>query len=167
MKVLLVGNGGREHAIADAIYRSKNDPKLYSVMADENPGIADLSEDFFLIKRPESKGAPAIELYKLKILEYAIENGIELAVIGPETPLSDGLADLLWDAGIKVVGPRKLAAQIESDKARARDLLKKYGIAGLPEYCNFTRYDEAGGEKDIDALEAAACAYIEQQKTLL
>ncbi|MDD5615938.1 MAG: phosphoribosylamine--glycine ligase, partial [Candidatus Methanoperedens sp.] len=128
MRVLLVGGGGREHAIAEAISRSRRDPQLYAAMSRKNPGIARLCKEFILTKETD----PAI-------VDFAIRNKIELAVIGPETPLAAGIPDMLWGAGIQVVGPRKLAAQIEFDKAWTRNFMKKYNIAGLPGFRVFRK----------------------------
>ncbi len=141
MKVLLVGGGGREHAIAEAIARSRKNPRLFAAMSKKNPGIAPLCEEFLLIKETD----PAI-------VDFARKNGIELAVIGPETPLAAGIPDLLWKAGIPVVGPRRPAAQIEFDKAWTRNFMKKYSIAGLPGFRVF-RKGESGTDEFIDELE--------------
>jgi phosphoribosylamine--glycine ligase len=140
MKVLLVGGGGREHAIAEAIARSKKDPQLYAAMGKKNPGIARLCKDFLLVKETD----PAL-------VDFAIRNGVELAVMGPEAPLAAGIPDLLWKAGIPVVGPRKLAAQIEFDKAWTRKFMKKYSIAGLPQFKVF-RKGESGTDEYIEEL---------------
>lgn len=140
MKILLVGGGGREHAIAEAIARSKKNPELYAAMSKKNPGIARLCKDFLLVKETD----PAI-------VDYALQNGIELAVIGPEAPLAAGIPDRLWNAGIPVVGPRKLAAQTEFDKAWTRNFMKKYGIPGLPGFKVFRR-GESGTDEYIDEL---------------
>ncbi len=140
MRVLLVGGGGREHAIAEAIARSHRDPQLYAAMSRKNPGIARLCKDFILIKETD----PAI-------VDFAVKSKIELAVIGPETPLAAGVPDMLWDAGIPVVGPRKLAAQIEFDKAWTRNFMKKYNIAGLPQFRVF-RKGQGGTDEYIDEL---------------
>ncbi len=140
MRVLLVGGGGREHAIAEAIARSKRDPQLYAAMSKKNPGVSRLCKDFILTKETD----PAV-------VDFAIKNKIELAVIGPETPLAAGIPDALWDAGIPVVGPRRLAAQIEFDKAWTRNFMKKYDIAGLPGFKVF-RKGESGTDEYIDEL---------------
>lgn len=140
MRVLLVGGGGREHAIAEAIARSKREPQLYVAMSKKNPGIARLCKEFLLIKETDRA-----------IVEFAVKNKIELAVIGPETPLAAGIPDALWDAGIPVVGPRRLAAQIEFDKAWTRNFMKKYDIAGLPAFKVF-RKGESGTDEYIDEL---------------
>ncbi len=140
MKVLLIGSGGREHAIAEAIARSKKSPQLFAAMSKKNPAIARLCRDFLLVKETD----PAI-------VDYALANKIELAVIGPEAPLAAGIPDSLWNAGIPVVGPRRPAAQIEFDKAWARDFMKKYNIAGCPEFRVF-RKGENGTDEFIDEL---------------
>jgi phosphoribosylamine--glycine ligase len=124
MKILLIGGGGREHAIAEGIKKSKPTPSLYSVMAKKNPGIAALCEDFLLEKETEVE----------KIVEYAKARKINMAFVGPEAPLAAGLADALWEAGVKVVGPKKACAAIEFDKAWARNFMTKYGIEGCPAY---------------------------------
>lgn len=140
MKVLLVGGGGREHAIAEAIARSRKNPELYAAMSRKNPGIAHLCKDFLLVKETDQS-----------IIDYAVKNKIELAVIGPEAPLAAGIPDKLWDAGIPVVGPRKLAAQIEFDKAWTRKFMEKYRISGCPQFKVF-RKGESGTDECIDEL---------------
>ncbi len=123
MKVLVVGGGGREHAIAKALAR--NDAcELYAVMAKKNPGIAGLCKDYLLCKETEVD----------KVAEYAVKMNIKYAVIGPEAPLAAGLADCLEEKGISCVGPKRLAAQIETDKAFCRNLMREYDIAGCPKY---------------------------------
>jgi len=128
MKILLIGGGGREHAIAEGIKKSKHKPSLYALMAKKNPGIAALCEDFLLEKETEIE----------KVVEYAKAKNIEMAFIGPEAPLAAGAADALWEARIPVVGPKKACAIIEFDKAWARNFMKKYGIEGCPAYEVFT-----------------------------
>ncbi len=140
MRVLLVGGGGREHAIAEAIARSRRSPELFAVMSRKNPGIARLCKEFSLIKETD----PAI-------IDFAVKNKIEIAVIGPETPLAAGIPDALWNAGIPVVGPRRLAAQIEFDKAWTRNFMKKYDIAGLPQFRVF-RKGQDGTDEYIEEL---------------
>ncbi|MCC7576223.1 MAG: phosphoribosylamine--glycine ligase, partial [Methanomethylovorans sp.] len=128
MNVLVVGGGGREHAIAASIAQSRKDPIIFAVMAKKNPGIAGLCQDFLLEKETDVK----------KIVAYATANNIDLAFIGPEAPLASGLADALEDVGIGVVGPRKAVAQIEFDKAWARNFMRKHGIEGCPVFEVFT-----------------------------
>ena len=140
MRVLLIGSGGREHAIAQAVARSPHNPELFVAMSKKNPGIARLWKDFLLIKETDPE-----------VVRYAIKNNIELAIIGPEAPLAAGIPDMLWEAGIPVVGPRRLAAQIEFDKAWTRDFMKKYGISGCPGFKVF-RKSESGVDEFIDKL---------------
>jgi len=140
MKVLLIGGGGREHAIAESVARSSKNPQLFAVMSKKNPGIARLCKDFLLIKETD-----------LAVVDFAVKNNIELAIIGPEAPLAAGISDRLWDAGVPVVGPRRLAARIEFDKAWTRDFMTKYGIPGCPGFKVF-RKGESGTDEFIDEL---------------
>jgi phosphoribosylamine--glycine ligase len=126
--VLLIGNGAREHAIAEAIMRSERDPQLYAFMKTSNPGIADLSA------RVRIGRYDALE----QIVSFAKEMKISFAVIGPEDPLSQGVVDVLSEAGIPAVGPRKALARLETSKSFTRNLLSKYGIPGNPRFRNFT-----------------------------
>ncbi len=128
MNILIVGGGGREHAIADAVGRSRKDPSIYAVMSKKNPGIAELCEDFLLEKETNVEA----------VVEYAVSNNIEIAVMGPEAPLAAGLVDSLEAAGIAVVGPRRVVAQIEFDKAWARNFMRASNIGGCPKFEVFT-----------------------------
>ncbi len=128
MNILIVGAGGREHAIAASIAQSRKDPIIFAVMSKKNPGIAGLCQDFLLEKETDVK----------KIVAYATANNIDLAFIGPEAPLAAGLTDALEDVGIGVVGPRKAVAQIEFDKAWARNFMRDHGIEGCPVFEVFT-----------------------------
>lgn len=122
MNILVIGGGGREHAIASAIMKSKQNPVLFSVMSKKNPGIAALCHDFLLENETNVE----------KIVEYALNNNIHLAFIGPESPLAAGLSDALENVGIGVVGPKKIVAQIEFDKAWARNFMRTNNIDGCP-----------------------------------
>lgn len=125
-RVLLVGSGGREHAIAESIVRSG--AALYSTMKFKNPGIAKLSKEFFIVdeNRPE------------EIIRSISSRQIDIAFVGPEEPLSRGLADRLEEEGIPVVGPSENAARIESSKEFMRTLMKKYSIDGYVEHFVFS-----------------------------
>ena len=126
-KILVIGSGAREHAIVRALDRSPQDKALYCLASNINPGIADLCNEFIVdnINHPEI------------VTNYAKEVGAGLAIIGPENPLSNGVADALWEAGVKVVGPKKDLAQIETSKGFTRDLLEEYNIPGGPKYQTF------------------------------
>ena len=121
-KILLVGQGAREHAIAKAL--KKNDLELYAFMKAKNPGIALLSE--------EVKLAPLNDYNALG--EFVKKIKPDIAIIGPENPLADGIVDFLKENDINVIGPFQSAARIESSKSFTRDLMKKYNIPGLPDY---------------------------------
>ncbi len=115
MKVLIVGGGGREHAIALAVSRSSRCEKLYC--APGNAGIASLAECVPI-------GAMEFD----KIVDFSKEKGIDLVIVGMDDPLVGGLVDELEKAGIRAFGPRKNAAILEGSKAFSKDLMKKYGI---------------------------------------
>lgn len=115
MKILVVGGGGREHALVWKIAQSPLAEKIYCVPG--NPGIAALAENVPL---------KVDELDQL--LDFALREKIDLTVVGPEQPLSLGVVDLFEKHGLKVFGPRKNAAIIEASKAFSKDLMNKYDI---------------------------------------
>jgi phosphoribosylamine--glycine ligase len=115
MKVLVIGSGGREHALVWKIARSPLVKKVYC--APGNPGIGQLAENV-TIKVDDLPG----------LLAFARQEKIDLTVVGPELPLSLGIVDLFEEHGLKVFGARKNAAFIESSKAFAKDLMKKYDV---------------------------------------
>ena len=119
MNILVIGGGAREHAICDAVYRSK-DTQLYSVMSNLNPGIKLLVKDYILEKETNIE----------KIVQYAKEKIIDLVIIGPEAALEAGVVNELNKINIKSCSPSKEAARIETDKEWMRILLKKYKIPG-------------------------------------
>lgn len=132
MKVLLVGGGGREHAIADALSRTGN-VKIFSVMAKQNPGIFRLAEKTLICKETEVQ----------KVLDFAVGTCTEYAVIGPEAPLEAGIVDTLENAGIACVGPSRAAARLETDKGFCREMMARHDIAGCPAYRVCHTVDEA------------------------
>ncbi len=115
MKVLLVGGGGREHALAWKLAQSPRLTRLYA--APGNPGIA-----------AHADCVPVRDTDLDELVALARRERVELAVIGPEVPLSLGLRDRLSDAGMSVFGPSQSAARLESSKAFAKDLMARYGI---------------------------------------
>jgi phosphoribosylamine---glycine ligase len=125
--VLLIGNGAREHAIAEAILRSERKPRLYSFMKTNNPGIASLAEEVRLGRYDEMEA----------IVAFALGAGITFAFVGPEEPLSHGVVDALAAAGIPAVGPTRSLARLETSKSFTRNLLEKYGVPGNPRFRNF------------------------------
>ena len=132
MKVLVVGGGAREHAICDAVCRSKN-VELYSVMSNLNPGIKKMAVDFLQSKETDVE----------TVLNYAKEKNIDIAIVGPEAPLEKGLVNELNKAGINACSPTKEAARIETDKEWMRNLLKKYNIPGQLQCETFTEVEKA------------------------
>ena len=133
MNILLVGNGAREHAIIKTLAKSRQDKKLYAFMGAKNPGIARIAEGYTL----GDACNPA------QVSEYATKNRIELAVVGPEAPLNAGVVDALEEKGVKCASPRKIAAQLETDKTFCRNLLEKHRIKGNPRYGIFSELKKA------------------------
>ena len=133
MRVLLIGHGAREHAIAEAFRRNKS-VELFSYMKSKNPGI------FSLSKHIEIGSYSDME----RIKKFACENEIDFAFIGPEDPLSFGVVDALGEEGINAVGPTKLMARLETSKSFTRELVQKYNIDGNPNFKVFNRdnFDE-------------------------
>ena len=129
MKVLIVGSGGREHAIAWSVAKSPKVDKIYC--APGNAGIAEFAE---------CVNIKAMEFDKL--VAFAKENAIDLTIIGMDDPLVGGVVDAFESEGLRVFGPRKNAAIIEGSKAFSKDLMKKYKIPTAA-YENFTDPDEA------------------------
>lgn len=115
MKVAIIGSGGREHALAFAISKSKKLEKLFLIPG--NPGTANLGINIPI--NPDDHD---------KISEFCLTEKIDLIVIGPEKPLIDGLSDLLVKNGLSVFGPSRSAARIEGEKSFAKDLMKRFNI---------------------------------------
>jgi len=124
--VLLVGGGGREHAIARAVAGSEA-AELYACASNRNPGIASLAEGYAEIDETDGDS----------IVEYAESIGATLAAIGPESALNAGIADALDDAGIYAFGPRQAEARIETDKAFQREFMAEESIPGCPDFATF------------------------------
>src|SRR5512140_981962 len=130
MKVLVIGGGGREHALVWKISQSPKVTKIYA--APGNAGMAGLAE-CAPIKSDDIPG----------LLAFAKAKAIDLTIVGPEGPLSRGIVDEFTAAGLRVFGPSKKAAEIEASKRFSKDLMKKYGIP-TAEYGVFT--DKAAAE---------------------
>ncbi|WP_440765227.1 phosphoribosylamine--glycine ligase [Natronorubrum sp. DTA7] len=134
--VLLIGGGGREHAIARALEDSEAD--LYACAGNRNPGIARIASEFETLETTNPKA----------VVEYAEEVDATIAVIGPEAPLEAGVADELEAAGVYPFGPKEDEARIETDKAFQRRFMAEHDIPGCPDFETF------------DDMEAA-CDYID------
>ena len=115
MKILIVGSGGREHAIAWKIAQSPKADKIYC--APGNAGIAQIAECVNI-------GAMEFE----KLVAFAKEKEIDLTIVGMDDPLVGGIVDAFEAEGLRVFGPRKNAAILEGSKAFSKDLMKKYNI---------------------------------------
>ncbi|RMG73382.1 MAG: phosphoribosylamine--glycine ligase [Nitrospirae bacterium] len=126
MKVLVVGGGGREHAIVWKLSQSKRVEKIYC--APGNAGISELAE------------CVDIPLNDMEgLVNFAKYEWIDMTIVGPEDPLSKGIVDQFEKNGLKVMGPRKDAAEIEASKVYAKEFMKKYNIP-TAEYRVFTSY---------------------------
>ncbi len=136
MKVLIVGSGGREHAIATAVAKSSKVDKIYC--APGNAGISALAECVAI-------GAMEFD----KLVAFAKEKEIDLCVVGMDDPLVGGLVDELEKAGIRTFGPRKNAAILEGSKAFSKDLMKKYDIPTAA----YENFDDP--KKALEYLETA------------
>ncbi len=123
MNVLLIGGGGREHALAWAVKKSPQIGTLF--LAPGNPGMKNLGE---LVSIDTSNHE--------EVLEFIEENNVELTIVGPEKPLVEGLVDYLEDHDKKAFGPSEAAAQLEGSKSFAKEIMKKYDIptAGFRSY---------------------------------
>ena len=137
MKILSVGGGGREHAIAAAVARSPKADKIYC--APGNAGIAEVAECVPL-------GVDEFD----KIASFAKEKEVDLVIVGPDDPLAAGIVDVLEAAGLRVFGPRKNAAILEGSKAFSKDLMKKYNIPTAA----YETFDDA--QKAVEYLETAS-----------
>ncbi len=138
MNVLVIGRGGREHAICRKFKESSMVETVFA--APGNDGMADVAT---CIQLNENKHE--------QLIQFAKEQQVGLTVIGPEIPLQAGLADKFLAAGLKVFGPTQVAAEIEGSKSFAKELMKKYQIP-TADYAVFTSYEDA-------------CRYVEEKGT--
>ncbi|MCA8895673.1 MAG: phosphoribosylamine--glycine ligase, partial [Amphiplicatus sp.] len=141
MKVLLVGGGGREHALGWKIAQSAVLSKLY--LAPGNPGLKPLGETLPI-------GAEEID----RLVEAAVSLAIDLVVVGPEAPLAAGLADRLAEKGVPVFGPSKAAARLESSKS----FMKEVCVAAGASTAAYGRFRETGPAKEF--LRAQKAPYV-------
>lgn len=129
MNILVVGSGGREHAILLKLKESESVEKLYCLPG--NAGTKDIAKNIDL----------KVTQYD-EITNICKEKSIDLVVVGPEDPLTEGITDILEDAGVRVFGPSKEAAQIEGSKAFSKKLMEKYNIP-TAKFKTFKNYESA------------------------
>lgn len=129
--VLVVGGGGRCHAIVDALSRSPQVGKIYC--APGNAGIA-----------AQAECVPLKDTQVMELRDFALQNAVDLTVVGPEVALAAGISDVFREAGLRIFGPSKAAATIESSKDFAKRLMAKYSIP-TASYRTFDDYEEALG----------------------
>ncbi|MFP7299597.1 phosphoribosylamine--glycine ligase [Neobacillus niacini] len=129
MKVLIIGRGGREHALCRKVSESTLVEKVYA--APGNYGMEDVAERVLIDESNHNQ-----------LIQFAKEQGIGLTIIGPEVPLLEGLADKFEAEGLAVFGPRRLAAEIEGSKSFAKEIMRKYEIP-TADYAVFTNFEEA------------------------
>ncbi|MDP8899948.1 MAG: phosphoribosylamine--glycine ligase [Actinomycetota bacterium] len=137
MRVMVVGSGGREHALVEALAASPLAPEMFA--APGNPGIARIAQ---------VADIPVDDLVALR--DFARENEIDLTVVGPESPLIGGISECFWEAGLKIFGPSRAAARIEGSKVFAKELMRQAGVPSA----DFEAFDR----------EAAALAYLSTRR---
>lgn len=129
MKVLVIGTGGREHALADACYRSQRVEEVF--VAPGNYGMSDVATVVNIAQDDHEH-----------LIHFAKEEGIDLVIVGPEAALAKGIVDDFTQAGLKVFGPTKAATQVESSKDFSKRIMAKYGIPTAA-YQTFKDYESA------------------------
>ena len=136
MNIVILGSGGREHALCKKIYLSKKVKKIYSIPG--NAGTSDISENINLPLNDFSK-----------IEKFIKDKNIDLIVVGPEQPLVDGIVDYFENKNINIFGPNKIASQLEGSKIFTKKLCEKYNIPSA----NFGIFEDA--EKALNFLSKA------------
>ncbi len=131
MKVLIIGGGGREHALAWKVAQAEQVETVF--VAPGNAGTA---------REAKLENVALDVLDQPALLAFAKDNGIDLTIVGPEAPLVEGLVDTFQENGLKCFGPSKAAAQLEGSKAFTKDFLARQSIP-TGAYGNFTDMDEA------------------------
>lgn len=129
MKILIIGSGGREHALGWKLKQSPQVEKIY--FAPGNPGTKKVGENINIDANDFKK-----------LVQFAKNKKIDLTIVGPETPLVLGIADVFRKEKLKIIGPSKCASQIESSKTFAKKIMKKYKIPTAP-YYSFNNFDQA------------------------
>lgn len=131
-KILVIGNGGREHAICKALKASPQEIEIYNFASAVNPGIKHISQEIFVGNYMNNE--------EIKTIAQKVQP--DFAIVGPDDPIGNGATDALAEVGIKSFSPTKKCAQLESSKSFTRNLLKKYGIEGSPDFLVSTNSQE-------------------------
>lgn len=149
-KILLIGNGAREHIIAEKLTTGKDAVELYCYGSAVNPGIKKISKEYEVGNLEDGK----------KICEFALKIKPDFAFIGPDNPIGAGIADELLKIEIKSVAPLKTVAQLESSKSFTRDLVEKYKIPGNPKFKVFFAEEENTQKEMQKFLEELGENYV-------
>ncbi len=139
-KILLVGNGAREHVIAETLKKSKHEVEIYVVGKARNPGLAEYSTEYMIAEVTDLEA----------IREFALDVKPDFAVMGPEAPIAAGVVDMLLEIEIPSASPLETVGRLETSKAFTRDLLMKYDIPGNPKFKVF--FEEDGIEEFFEDL---------------
>ncbi len=139
-KVLIIGNGAREHVMAETLVRSSSGAEVFTYGGAKNPGLFGLSAAYEVGSLADFD----------KIRDFAKFTKPDFAVIGPEAPIADGIVDMLLEIGVKSASPMMTVGALESSKSFARDLLRKYNIPGNPEFKIF--YSSEGLREFMEEL---------------
>jgi phosphoribosylamine--glycine ligase len=137
MKLLVIGSGGREHALAWKLAQSKNVEKIFAA-----PGNGGTATEGKTVNLPMGSASPETEEGQTLLLEFAKKEGIDLTVVGPEAPLAEGIVDRFRSAGLAIVGPGQKAARLETSKVYSKSFMGKYGIRAAASK-NFTSHADA------------------------
>ena len=132
MNILIIGSGAREHILAQSL-KKNNNVKIFNIASHINPGIKALASDIAIISFKDHSA----------IQNYAREHNIDFVWIGPEAPLEAGVADILWQINIPVIGPKKKLAQLETSKGFTRKLQEKYELPGALQFKYFQNLEGA------------------------
>jgi len=139
-KILLIGNGAREHVVAETLKRSKQEVELFIVGKAKNPAMASMAKEYLL----------ADVTNKDAIHDFALKIRPDFAILGPEAPIAAGIADMLLEIEVRCASPLQTVGRLESSKSFTRDLLEKYQISGNPKFKVF--YKEEGLSEFFDEL---------------
>jgi phosphoribosylamine---glycine ligase len=153
MKLLVIGSGGREHALAWKLAQSKKVEKIFAA-----PGNGGTATEEKTVNLPMGSENPETEKGQELLLAFAKKEGVDLTVVGPEAPLATGIVDRFRGAGLAIVGPGQKAARLETSKVYSKSFMGKYGIRAAASK-NFTSY--------ADALKYAESHFAKSKETNL